>query len=111
MQVAAEAKIKIHAIGIGADTHVGEDVIGQKIEINPSRDLDEQSLALIADRTGGRYFRARNVEQLSTIYATIDELEPAPAKEFVRPQRSLYHWPLAIALLCAMWLTKIRADH
>ena len=111
MQVAAEAKIKIHAIGIGADTHIGEDVIGQKIEINPSRDLDEQSLALIADRTGGRYFRARNVEQLSTIYATIDELEPAPAKEFVRPQRSLYHWPLAIALLCAMWLTKIRADH
>jgi len=33
MQVATEAKIKIHAIGIGADTHTGEDVIGRKIEI------------------------------------------------------------------------------
>ena len=111
MQVATEAKIKIHAIGIGADTHTGEDVIGRKIEIDPSRDLDEQSLAAIADSTGGRYFRARSVEELSTIYTTIDELEPAPAKEFVRPQRSLYHWPLTVALLCAIWLTITRADH
>jgi len=111
MQVATEAKIKIHAIGIGADTHTGEDVIGREIEIDPSRDLDEQSLAAIADSTGGRYFRARSVEELSTIYTTIDELEPAPAKEFVRPQRSLYHWPLTVALLCAIWLTITRADH
>jgi len=111
MQVATEAKIKIHAIGIGADTHTGEDVIGREIEIDPSRDLDEQSLAAIADSTGGRYFRARSVEELSTIYTTIDELEPAPAKEFVRPQRSLYHWPLTVALLCAVWLTITRADH
>ena len=111
MQVATEAKIKIHAIGIGADTHTGEYVIGREIEIDPSRDLDEQSLAAIADSTGGRYFRARSVEELSTIYTTIDELEPAPAKEFVRPQRSLYHWPLTVALLCAIWLTITRADH
>ena len=111
MLVAAEANIKIHAIGIGADTHTGEDVIGQKIEINPSRDLDEQTLAAIADSTGGRYFRARNVAELSGIYATIDELEPAPAKEFVRPQKSLYHWPLAAALACAMFLTIMRANH
>ena len=110
VSVAAEADIKIHTIAIGATTHFGEDVIGQKMEINPSRDLDEQSLAAIADATGGRYFRAHNTEELTSIYATIDELEPAPAKEFVRPQKSLYHWPLAAALVCAILLTALRAD-
>ena len=111
MSVASEAEIKIHTIAIGALTHVGKNVTGQEIKINPSRDLDEQSLAAIADTTGGRYFRAHNTEELATIYATIDELEPAPAKEFVRPQKSLYHWPLAAALVCAILLTAVRTDY
>lgn len=108
MGVAHEANIKIHTIGLGADSHIGSDVIGRKIKVNPSRDLDEQVLATIADLTGGQYFRARNPDELSAIYAKIDELEPAPADELVRPQRSLYHWPLALSLVFGLLLIALK---
>lgn len=109
MEVAAEANIKIHTIGLGAESYTGSDVIGRRIEVNPSRDLDEQVLAAIAELTGGSYFRAYNPEDLSRIYATIDKLEPAPADEFRRPQRSLYHWPLALSLICGMLLIALKS--
>jgi len=100
MQVAVEAEIKIHTIGFGAETQRVTNAQGQTQDIDPSRDLDEDTLTQLAASTGGRYFRARNAAELAEIYATIDQLEPAPAEEFVRPQRSLYHWPLVAALFC-----------
>ena len=109
-RVAAEAGIRIHTIGLGAKTHIAEDVIGRKQEINPSRDLDENTLTTIAAGTGGKYFRAHNVDELITIYNEIDELEPVPADEFVRPQRSLYHWPLSAALVLSILLIAFRSD-
>lgn len=108
MGVAREANIKIHTIGLGADTHIGSDVTGRKIQVNPSRDLDEQVLASIADLTGGQYFRARNPDELSGIYTKIDELEPAPADEYRRPQKSLYHWPLTLSLVFGVMLLLFR---
>lgn len=104
MGVAREANIKIHAIGLGADTYMRSDNTGRKVEVNSSRDLDEQVLSSIAELTGGQYFRARNPDELSGIYAKIDELEPAPADEYLRPQKSLYHWPLALSLLFGLFL-------
>jgi len=100
VQVAIEAEIKIHTIGFGAETLRVTNAQGQTEDIDPSRDLDEDTLTQLAGSTGGRYFRARNTAELAEIYATIDQLEPAPAEEFVRPQRSLYHWPLVAALFC-----------
>ncbi len=44
--------------------------------INPSSDLDEQSLANIAEKTGGQYFRARDSQSMSEIYGLLDKLEP-----------------------------------
>ena len=38
-------------------------------------EVDENLLQYIADHTGGRYFRARNREELNSIYDYIDELE------------------------------------
>lgn len=100
MTVAVEAEIKIHTIGFGAETQSVTNAQGEPKEIDPSRDLDESTLATLAGSTGGEYFRARSSAELAEIYTAIDRLEPAPAEEFVRPQRSLYHWPLAVAVLC-----------
>ena len=70
--------------------------------MNPSRDLDEKTLTAIAEITKGRYFRARNQEELQEIYALIDELEPIEKnKQFYRPMKELYPWPLALSLLFA----------
>ena len=80
-----------------------------KQRINPSQDLDEKTLTAIADKTGGQYFRARDTEELAEIYKILDELEPVEVDtQTLRPEKSLYMWPLAIALLLAMLIALIR---
>ena len=70
--------------------------------INPSSDLDEKTLRAIAAATGGRYFRASDSERLNRIYAILDKLQPIDReKQTFRPQRTLFYWPLGIALLLA----------
>jgi len=73
--------------------------------------LDENALVKIAESTGGRYFRARNTDELSNIYLLLDQLEPVEKdKQFFRPQSELFYWPLSLALLVAggIGLAKLR---
>lgn len=99
LTVAQEADIRIHTVGMGATQKKIVDFAGRKRTIDPSRDLDEATLSEIALATGGQYFRAHDPAQMQAIYSTIDELEPLPEATMIRPQHSLYHWPLAMALL------------
>jgi Ca-activated chloride channel family protein len=62
--------------------------------------VDEQTLRGIAEQTGGRFFRARDTDELVGIYAELDRLEPVRSEgPAVRPRIERYAWPLAIALL------------
>ncbi|MFK7859846.1 MAG: VWA domain-containing protein [Granulosicoccus sp.] len=106
--IAVESDIRIHTVGVGAKSKRIIDVTGGEREIDPSRDLDEASLQYIAEKTGGRYFRAHDPQEMESIYAIIDELEPAPEEQMLRPQRTLYHWPLFLALLCCLLLLLTR---
>jgi Ca-activated chloride channel family protein len=101
-RLAAQEGVKIYPIGIGADPDKGAaSVLG----LNPSLDLDEASLKELADITGGQYFRARDGVQLAKIGETLDKLEPVTQQPTqARPALSLYHWPLAAALLLSMLL-------
>jgi len=74
--------------------------------VNPSGDLDEQSLSNLAEKTGGQYFRARDSQGMSDIYALLDQLEPIEQEQQqMRPLSALYYWPLAFAaLLCFSFL-------
>jgi Ca-activated chloride channel family protein len=59
-------------------------------------------LTAMADKTGGRYFRARNSDELAGIYRAIDALEPAAdARQSLRPIDEWYWIPLAMALVAA----------
>ena len=61
--------------------------------------IDEEILREIADRTGGRYYRATDPEALSQVYAEIDRLERSPLsgrRPVARIDR--YAWFLACAL-------------
>jgi Ca-activated chloride channel family protein len=62
-------------------------------------DIDEDTLQKIADRTGGKYYRADRTETLQAIYDEIDQLEKTDVemKKFVRIQE-LFPWLLAAAL-------------
>jgi Ca-activated chloride channel family protein len=98
-ELAAQEGLKIYTIGIGADEMVLRDFFGTR-HINPSVDLDEKTLKQIAEKTGGRYFRARDTAELEKIYALLDQLEPIQKDNlFFRPTKALYYWPLGIALL------------
>jgi Ca-activated chloride channel family protein len=96
----------VHTIGIGAEQLEVASLLGGRRQINPSADLDEETLTQIADMTGGNYFRARDTAGLQEIYRLVDELEPVEEPEAgFRPIRSLFHVPLAGAFaLCAVLL-------
>ncbi len=101
-ELAATAGVRIHTIGIGAELMEIPTLFGKR-QVNPSADLDEETLTAIAEQSGGRYFRATDVEELWQIYRLIDELEPVPDEAgFYRPRQALFHWPLAAALLVGL---------
>jgi len=109
-EIAKTMGIKIYTVGIGADEMTRRTFFGIQT-VNPSNDLDEKTLTDIAQETGGRYFRARNTEQLDQIYRELDQLEPVAGKqETLRPITEWFYWPLACALLLSFFaaLTTLR---
>ena len=76
-EIAAAFDIKIYTVGAATrgqapflvDSVFGERVIHQDVEI------DEKTLKMIADRTGGLYFRAEDEAALLAVYDEIDQLE------------------------------------
>ncbi|NVJ59298.1 MAG: VWA domain-containing protein [Gammaproteobacteria bacterium] len=99
-KLAKHAGVKIYTIGVGADEMIIKDMLfGGARRINPSEELDESTLTTIAEMTGGRYFRARDEEELKQIYDELDQLEPIEKEaELYRPVTELYYYPLALAL-------------
>ena len=103
-ELAAREGLKIYTIGIGADAMEVRNFFFQQT-VNPSADLDEETLTAIAEMTGGRYFRARDSEQMADIYTELDRLEPVEREQKVfRPISELYPWPLGFALACGSLL-------
>jgi Ca-activated chloride channel family protein len=101
--LAAAEGLRIYSIGVGAESRLVRGLLGSRQVSN--NELDEATLTAIAEKTGGRYFRARDIAGLEAIYQLLDELEPASQEEEVfRPVRELYAWPLAGALLISMLL-------
>lgn len=92
--------MKIYTIGVGAERFA----LGQRT-INPSADLDEGTLAKIAEMTGGRYFRARDARGLASVYADIDRMEPVAGEPlYLSPTVTLFQWPLGAALVLSFLL-------
>ena len=101
-EFAAREGLKIYTVGVGADEMVVQDFFGSRM-VNPSADLDEDTLKAIAERTGGAYFRARDAEALARIYEQLDELEPVESdQEAIRLVDELFYLPLSIAFLLAL---------
>lgn len=79
---AAEAakvlKIKVYTIGAGTKglaPYPVKDFFGNTVYQPMDVDIDEDVLKEIAEKTGGRYFRATDTESLRQIYKEIDRLE------------------------------------
>ncbi len=101
-EFAAREGLKIYTVGVGADEMMVQDFFGSRL-VNPSADLDEDTLRAIAERTGGAYFRARDAQALAQIYEQLDELEPVESdEEAIRPVDELFYWPLGAGFLLAL---------
>ena len=102
LEIAKEAGVRVYTIGIGADEMLVRSLFGTR-RINPSAELDEDLLTQIAEQTGGKYFRARDTEELEKIYEILDELEPVEDDPIqLRPQQALFFWPLGLGLLLSV---------
>lgn len=109
-ELAAREGLKIYTIGIGADEMIIRDFFGAR-RVNPSADLDEETLKKIAEQTGARYFRARDTKELETIYALLDRLEPVEKdQQFFRPEIALFYWPLGLALILTFVFAGFKLD-
>ncbi|MBL8298022.1 MAG: VWA domain-containing protein [Rhodanobacteraceae bacterium] len=101
-ELAHSEKVRVYTIGLGSERMRVDDFFGSRT-VNPSADLDAALLTQIADKTGGRFFRARDTAELAGIYQEIDRLEPAADQsERYRPVRELFYLPLGAALLLAL---------
>jgi len=102
-EIAVQKGVKIYTIGVGTrgkapylvkDPLFGERYVYQQVNI------DEDSLRAIADKTGGLYFRAENLEGLQQIYDTIDAMETTDVKVNIFAEyNEIYPWLLIPALV------------
>ena len=83
--MAQALNIRVYTIGAGTRDGVAQvpipmpdgTIMMQPVPVS----IDERTLTAIADRTGGRYFRATDTDSLVEIYKEIDRLEKARVEE------------------------------
>jgi Ca-activated chloride channel family protein len=64
---------------------------------------DFDTLAAIANRTGGEFFNAENETALDAVYRRIDKTAVADVRtQSWRPRTSLLHWPAGLAVILAL---------
>ena len=104
-ELAQQIGLRIYTIGIGAEQMMVSSITGGLRPVNPSADLDEETLTRIAAITGGQYFRAKDTAGLQDIYRLLDQMEPVAEPEAgFRPVKSLYYWPLSGAFVLTVFL-------
>jgi len=108
-QTAEAFGIKVYSIGVGTEGEArvptGEGLNGFRYEVLPVR-IDEVLLKEIADRTGGRYFRARDSDALARIFQQIDLLErtKVDATRYVQRDEKSRPWIVGGLVLLALEL-------
>ena len=84
-ELAIEYDIKAYTIGLGSNGEALSPVAvrpnGSFVYRNVKVEIDEELLKTIADKTGGKYFRATNNSTLKAIYDEIDQLETSEIEE------------------------------
>lgn len=104
-ELAQSMGVKVYTIGLNSDIDP-ESFGGMFLQVNAAAELDEDTLKEIAKKTGGRYFRATDLNSLKGIYQTINQMEKVPDEQIsVRPKHEYYPWFLALAVgLLIYWL-------
>ncbi len=110
--MAAALGIRVYTIGIGKNgtapypvqTPFGTQY--QQMEVQ----IDEAVLQQIAQKTGGKYFRATNNESLTNIYEEIDKLEKTIFEKEENIQYKEYFMPFLISALLLLLIEILLAN-
>jgi Ca-activated chloride channel homolog len=103
---AAQFGIKIYSVGVGTTgmaPYPGVDIFGRSV-LQPQRvRLDEVTLKLLAEKTGGQYFNAQDTEALQRVYAEIDQLEKTEVEGRLYTEfREVFGFPMVSGVLCIL---------
>lgn len=97
-QTAKAFGIKIYTIGVGSTGLAALpafDMFGHRVLQPQLVELDEATLKMLAQATGGRYFHAQDTETLQRVYAEIDRLEKTRSEARLYTEyRELYPFAL-----------------
>ena len=102
-EAAQALNVKVYTIGVGT-RGMGRmpvtDMFGRKRYQPVPVDIDEKTLTEIAQKTGGKYFRADSSDTLRKIYEEIDKLERSEVetKKYVQVEE-LFKWAVIPGLL------------
>jgi Ca-activated chloride channel family protein len=100
-ELASQYGIKIYTIGAGTNQAFTR-IPGRGLIKN---EIDEETLQFIADKTGGKFFRATDIKALKSIYNEIDALERSEieVREYSN-YTEIYIWILFPALMFGLLL-------
>ncbi len=113
-EVAEAVGVRVYTIGVGSDGSIRRPVQGifgtryQTVQV----EIDEETLRAVAQRTGGKYYRATSEEKLEAIYREIGELETTEITSEVHVDYSERYphflWPGLLLLLIEVLLSNTR---
>ena len=105
--IAHDLGIKVYTIGVGRRGQApmpAMDPFGNVMMVMAKVEIDEDLLREISKLTGGRYFRAENIDALAKIYEEIDQMEKSKIEvtDYISYEELYINWLLwGILLLIA----------
>ncbi len=107
--------VKIYSVGVGSTGMApfpSIDLFGRPVLRPQPVRLDETTLKMLAETTGGRYFNAQDTETLEQVYAEIDKLEKTKTESRLYTEyRELFQFWMIPGLCCVLMevlLTTVR---
>ena len=114
-ELARSQGIRVYTIAAGSEglapIRVQDPFTGRMVLRQMPVEVDEATLAEVAERTGGRHFRATDADALVDVYVEIDGLERTRiVEDRMRQFDEYYGLPLAAGLLLAALAWLLRAS-
>ena len=114
-EIAKALNVKVYTIGVGSS---GDALVpttndkGQTVLVKARVDVDETAMKDVAEKTGGKFYRATDTDSLRKVYAEIDRLEKTSRTTKIYSERDEHFaWfaiPGLMALLAELGLSATR---
>lgn len=107
-QLAETEGVRVHIVGLASDQFARQSSFIRSRGGSNNSEIDDTAMTNVAEMTGGRYFRARTLEDLVEIYDELDQIEPIEQDDQTfRPIRALFHWPLGLAVVLSFLMALV----